>query len=65
MYSIRVCAGAVSLLLAAGISFFPQQRSHAADKGRQGARTPPTIQLNTNALPKDTRGLTSFAPVVK
>jgi serine protease Do len=65
MYSNQAYTGAVALLLATGISFFPQPRSHAADREKQGARTPPRIQLNTNALPKDTRGLTSFAPVVK
>ena len=32
---------------------------------RTAARTPPKVILNTNALPKDTRGITSFAPVVK
>jgi serine protease Do len=35
----------------------------AAEK--PSARTAPKIVLNTNALPKDTRGITSFAPVVK
>ncbi|HEY0551117.1 MAG TPA: DegQ family serine endoprotease [Verrucomicrobiae bacterium] len=38
-------------------------RIHAADKA--ALRTAPSIVLNTNALPKDTRGITSFAPVVK
>ncbi len=37
--------------------------SVAADK--TSPRTAPKIVLNTNALPKDTRGITSFAPVVK
>ena len=32
---------------------------------RNGARPMPSIVLNTNALPKDTRGITSFSPVVK
>jgi serine protease Do len=37
--------------------------SHAAEK--DSARQAPNIVVNTNALPKDTRGITSFAPVVK
>lgn len=32
---------------------------------RRGQQAPPRIVVNTNALPKDTRGITSFAPVVK
>jgi serine protease Do len=37
--------------------------ARAAEKGTP--RPAPSIVLNTNALPKDTRGITSFAPVVK
>ncbi len=36
---------------------------HAAEKA--AAKTPPKIVLNSEALAKDTRGITSFAPVVK
>src|SRR5688572_11613442 len=48
---------------------FAQQRFgilpiHAADKTAT-TTTAPRIVLNTNALPKETRGITSFAPVVK
>src|SRR5688572_5863326 len=35
----------------------------AAERNR--SRSAPNIVLETNALPKDTRGVTSFAPVVK
>ena len=53
-------------LLALGVSaFFTLQRGHAADKEKATARNAPQIVVNTNALPKDTRGITSFAPVVK
>jgi len=37
--------------------------SQAAEK--HDARLAPNIILNTNALPQDTRGMTTFAPVVK
>jgi serine protease Do len=37
----------------------------AAAADRTSPRIAPKIVLNTNALPKDTRGITSFAPVVK
>ena len=50
------------------ISLLVQQRFgvltiHAAEK--ISGRTAPNVILNTNALPKDARGVTSFAPVVK
>ena len=51
-------------LLSLGVSglILGLQRSNAADKT---IRQPPRIIVNTNALPKETRGITSFAPVVK
>lgn len=42
---------------------FGALRVQAAE--RKAAQQPPNIIVNSNALPKDTRGLTSFAPVVK
>lgn len=52
--------------LALGVgAFFALQSSHAADRERNAPRNPPQILVNTNPLPKDTRGITSFAPVVK
>jgi serine protease Do len=51
--------------LALGVSaFLALQHGQAADNERNGSRTP-QILVNTNPLPKDTRGITSFAPVVK
>jgi serine protease Do len=38
-------------------------RIQAAEK--KAPQQPPKIVVNSNALPKDTRGITSFAPVVK
>jgi serine protease Do len=57
LFSMTICA----LFLAQ--QRFGILRIHAADKA--AARPAPSIVLNTNALPKDTRGITSFAPVVK
>jgi serine protease Do len=50
---------------AASVLFFTHSRTHAADREKAIGNPPPRIVLNTNALPKDTRGITSFAPVVK
>ncbi len=60
-----VCGTLLSLTV--GALFLAQQnfgvlRLHAAERN---TRTAPKIVVNTNALPKDTRGITSFAPVVK
>jgi serine protease Do len=56
-----VCGALLSLSIS-GL-FFAFQQGNAADK--TAPRQPPRIIVNTNALPKDTRGITSFAPVVK
>jgi serine protease Do len=39
--------------------------SKKANEAKRERRELPQILVNTNALPKDTRGITSFAPVVK
>jgi serine protease Do len=49
--------------LTASALFFNYDRGMAADK--PAPRTPPQILLNTNALPKDPHGISTFAPVVK
>jgi serine protease Do len=46
-------------------AFFAFQRGYAADREKSTPRTAPQVLVNTNALPKETRGVTSFAPVVK
>jgi serine protease Do len=56
------------VLLTLGALLFVQQRFgvprvQAAE--RRAQQPPPKIVVNTNALPKDTRGITSFAPVVR
>jgi serine protease Do len=56
-----ICGALFSLTASA--LFFALQRGNAADKTT--LRPAPQVLLNTNALPKDTRGITSFAPVVK
>jgi len=61
----RALVGGLLLTLMASAVVFTQPRTAAADRERSGNRTPPKILLNTNALAKDTRGVTSFAPVVK
>ena len=53
----------VLISFAASSLFFAHQRGNAADK--TSPRPAPQVFVNTNALPKDTRGVTSFAPVVK
>src|SRR5687768_6287970 len=68
MKAKRAFLGGVLFSLTIGALLFAQQRFgisriHAA--GKTASRTAPSIVLNTNALPKDTRGITSFAPVVK
>ena len=54
--------GALLSLSASGV-FFALEQGNAADKA--APRQPPRIVVNTNALPKDSRGITSFAPVVR
>src|ERR1051326_7875596 len=67
MTTKRAFVYGVLVSITASFLFFNYQRSHAADrdKDKSTPRTPPQILLNTNALPKDSRGITSFAPVVK
>src|SRR4051812_10680249 len=56
-----VCGALLSLT--ASMFVFTSQHGNAADKTT--SRPAPRIILNTNAIPKDTRGITSFAPVVR
>lgn len=56
-----------SVLLAASAIVGQHQMAAGADRSTNNReqRTPPKVVVNTNALPKDTRGITSFAPVIK
>jgi len=63
---VFVCGFLLSLTLCALLfaqKRFGVLRVHAAE--RKVAQQPPNIIVNSNPLPKDTRGITSFAPVVK
>ena len=53
------------LLAFVASGFFTFQGGYAAEKEKTTPRTPPQVLVNTNPLPKETRGVTSFAPVVK
>src|SRR5882724_309686 len=68
MKTKRAFIWGVFLSLTISALFIAHQRfglltAYAAEKN--AARSAPNIMLETNALPKDTRGITSFAPVVK
>ena len=64
----RAFVGGCAFALMLSVMLLAYQRfgvsgARAAEKSE--ARSAPKIVLKTNALPQDTRGLTSFAPVVK
>ena len=62
MATMRTLTGGVLLGMAATLVAF---KACAAEKPKHEPRTPPQLLINTNPLPKDSRGITSFAPVVK
>ena len=58
LFSFTIC-GLVLAQQRFGVSTIQAAENNSA------RTTPPKVLINTNALPKDTRGITSFAPVVK
>ena len=64
----RAFVGGFVFALTVSVLMLAYQRlgvSTAQAVEKSGVRAAPVIVLKTNALPQDTRGLTSFAPVVK
>ena len=64
----RAFVGGFAFALMVSVMMLAYQRlgvSTAVAAEKSEARSAPKIVLKTNALPQDTRGLTSFAPVVK